>query len=145
MALVLTVGTNSWATIAEADAYFEGKFGADTWSALSTLQKSQLLVTAFNWIRQQSTLAVDATETADIVKAAQYETAWFAYRWMDEYEKRRALSSSGVKSFRALDWSETLGDVKFPQFISDMLIDYATNCGGQIVSVGRNVEANGSE
>ena len=145
MSLVLQVGTNSWATLTEANTYFEAKYGATLWTSLSDVQKLQLLVSAFNWIRQQSLLSVPTSATADTVKNAQCEAAWFVYRWSDEYERRRALSSSGVKSFSVAGWSESLGATAFPQFIADMLIDYAANIGGGFMRMSRDVEDNGSE
>lgn len=142
MAPVVVVGVNSWCSIAEADAYFEAKYSAGDWAALTLTQKAQLLITAFKWIRQQSMFSIDASSTAEVVKHAQLETAWFVFKWFDEYEKRRALTSSGVKSWKALDASETLEAVTFPAFITDMLSDYVVSVGGFIVSAHRDMEGN---
>ncbi len=142
MAPVVVVGVNSWCTIAEADAYFEAKFGASAWSPLSVSQKTQLLITACRWIRQQSQFSVELSSTAELVKHAQLEAAWFVFQWFDEYEKRRALTSSGVRAWKALDASETLEAVGFPAFIADMLSDFTTGVGGVIASVHRDMEGN---
>lgn len=142
MAPVVVVGVNSWVTIAEADAYFEAKWGAAKWASLTLTQKAQLLISACRWIRQQSTLSVTLSSTAELVKNAQLEAAWFIYQWFDEYEKRRALTSSGVRSWKALDASETLAAVEFPAFLSDMLSDFIVEAGGLIVSASRDLEDN---
>lgn len=43
---MLEVGTNSYCTVAEADAYFAERYGSTNWSALTTLQKEGLLTMA---------------------------------------------------------------------------------------------------
>lgn len=141
---VVIVGTNSWATIAQADDYFAASYGRAAWSALSLLQKTQLLITACLWIRQQSTLSVPLTDTSATVRNAQAEAAWFIYNWFGEYEKRRALISSGVKTFKVLDFAESLGEVTFPAFIADMLSDYAVSTTHQFPRMSRDLEANAS-
>jgi hypothetical protein len=145
MAPVVIVGVNSWQTISEADDYFAAKFGAAAWGVLLALQKTQLLITAFNWIRQQVSLSVPTTAVAVAVKQAQCEAAWFVYNYNDDYEKRRALTSSGVRSYKALDVSESLSEVDFPSFLAGILSDYATNLSSSIVSVARDLEDNSYE
>lgn len=143
---VVVVGVNSWVTIAQADDYFAAKYGADAWATLTVLQKTQLLLSAVRWILSQNTFDIAMTSTAALVKYAQCEAAWFIYRWFGEYEKRRALISSGVKSFTILDFSESLSDaVQFPAFLSDILADYSTVASSQFVNIHRDVEDNASE
>lgn len=141
---VVIVGTNSWATITQADDYFAAQYGRAAWSALTLLQKTQLLITACLWIRQQSTLSVPLTDTTALVRNAQAEAAWFTLNWFGEYEKRRALISSGVKTFKVLDFSESLGEVTFPAFIADMLSDYSVGTAHQFPRMSRDLEANSS-
>lgn len=140
---VVIVGTNSWASIAQADDYFLVKWGAGAWASLTLTQKTQLLISAFNWIRQ-SGLSVSSSDTSALVKQAQLEAAWFVYKYADEHEKRRALSSMGVKSYRAMDFSETLENCAFPEFLSEMLQDYASGGGGTFPRVSRDLSSNES-
>ena len=142
---VVIVGVNSWTTVAQADDYFAAKFGAAAWAALSAMQKTQLLISACRWIMQQPSLAVAIAVTAEIVRQAQCEAAWFILNFQDEYDKRRALISSGVKSFKALDFAETLGEIVFPQFIADMLFDYSVDSSIQFPRISRNLADNASE
>lgn len=142
---VVIVGTNSWASIAQADDYFLAKWGGDAWATLSVSQKTQLLVSAFNWISQQSGLSVSPSDSTSLVRSAQLEAAWFLYKYADEHEKRRALTSMGVKSYRVMDFSETLEDCAFPEFISSMLSAYATGSGGVVVEVDRDLSENQSQ
>ncbi len=142
---VVVVGVNSWVTIAQADDYFEAKYNAAAWATLTVLQKTQLLLSAVKWILSQNTFDIPMTSTVSIVQQAQCEAAWFIYRWFDEYEKRRALISSGVKSFHVLDFTESYGELVFPVFLSDMLSDYSLIADSQFVNIHRDVEDNASE
>ena len=136
--LVLSVGTNSWVTLAEADLYFEGKYQASTaWAALTDSVKNQLLVSAYRWIQQQALFSISASSTAQIVKDAQCEAAWYLYSYGDEDEKRRALISQGVTEFELNEWREELSKYEFPGFLSDMLDDYYTGKGARLVTFER--------
>ena len=141
---VVIVGVNSWVTIAQADDYFAAKFGATAWASLSVTEKTQLLLSAVRWILQQNAFDILMSVTAELVKQAQLEAAWFIYKWFDEYEKRRALSSAGVKSYRVMDFSESLDAVTFPEFIVMMLSDYSMVASSQFPTLQRNLEDNSS-
>lgn len=52
--MALTVGTNSYVTVAEADAYFGDRLNADSWTSASAAIKSQALVTATRFIDERS-------------------------------------------------------------------------------------------
>lgn len=142
--MALTVGTNSWVTVADADAYFLTKWGATAiWAALSEAQKESLLISAYNWIQQQSKFSIAASETAEIVKQAQYETAWFMYNYYAEYQKRNALYSSGVRDFKIDSFEEELEKPVFPLEISDMLHDYiSSSAGGVFPRISRDLSQN---
>lgn len=141
---VVIVGVNSWVSVAQADDYFAAKYGAAAWAALSLSERTQLLLTAARWIVQQNAFSIPWSSTADLVRQAQCEAAWFTYRWFDEYEKRRALSASGVTSFKVMDFSETLEGVSFPVFIADMLSDFSVANESMFPRVSRDVADNGS-
>lgn len=127
---MITVGVNSWVTIAEADAYFSDRFGASKWFELITSVKTDLLISAYRWIQQQSMFTISATSTSAKVLQAQYETAWFIYKFFDKYEERRALFASGVRRFKIEQFEEDLEKAGFPEFISDMLSDSVTKGTG---------------
>lgn len=139
MPVVVTVGSNSWITRAEADAYLEEKWGASAWASLSGLQKDQLLISAYRWINQQPNISIPTTSTAAIVKNAQCEAAWFIYNYWSEYEKRRALIASGVKEFEVSNFSETLNKIAFPDFILGMLIDFSVGDAGYFPTAKRDL------
>jgi len=138
----ITVGTNSWASVSYADTYFADKWGASFWASLSDAQKTQLLISSYKWINQQSTLNIAATSTADIVKQAQCELSQYMYDYYDDHRKREALYNQGVTDFRISQFSESLKGASFPVFISAMLSDYAADVGGSFPNVTRSFDAN---
>jgi hypothetical protein len=137
MALTLTVGTNTYVTLAEANAYLEGKFGADGWFSLTDTVKKQCLITAYRWIVR---LGVSPTSTANNVKSAQVELAWWIYQRYAEYEDREALYAGGVRDFTVLKWSEELEAPDVPSFIKD-LIGEEIGLGGFFPEFSRELES----
>jgi hypothetical protein len=142
---VVIVGVNSWVTVAQADTYCAGKFGAAAWAGLGITEKTQLLISATRWLMRQPTLSVSLADTAQVLRDAQCEAAWFIYNYQDEYERRRALISSGVKSFSILGFSESYGDITFPAFLSEILYPYVTSTDISFPRMGRDMSENSSE
>lgn len=138
--IVLTVGVNSWVTVAEADSYFEAKYGAAGWTAFTADEKKQLLISAFRWIRSQTIFSIPASSTAQTVKDAQCEAAWFIYKYWTGLEDRRALYASGVRDFEISKFSETLEAQEFPAFIKDLLDGFTVSEGGAFPVVDRDFE-----
>lgn len=140
MACSITVGVNSWVTIAEADAYFEVRYGASAWAGLAVANKCVLLRHAYAWIQQQSMFSIPPGATSEIVKQAQYETAWYIYNYFANHEKRRALYTQGVRDFEISKFSEKLEMPAFPIWIADTLDDYVVSVGGKFPKVERDFE-----
>jgi len=138
--MALTVGVNSWVTVAQADTYFSEKFGASAWATLASATKEQLLISAYRWIQGQSMFSISPAATAEIIKQAQMEAAWYMYRYWDQHENRRALVAQGVTDFKISQFEETLQDVKFPSFLSDMLKDSIVGGGGTFPFISRPFE-----
>lgn len=135
----LSVGTNSWVTVAEADAYFSDRWLASAWAGLANTQKEQLLITAYRWIQAQSFFSIPASSTSVKVKNAQFELAWYIYKFFGETEKRRALYTQGVREFKLSKWEETLEEGGFPDFIMDMLGDEIVNLGHRFPTISREL------
>lgn len=138
----LTVGTNSWVTVAEADTYFADSFGRSAWSGLSNAVKEQLLITSYRWIQQQRLFTIPATSTEEIVKQAQMELAWFVYNYKADYDKRSALYDGGVRKFKIEQFEEELAENSFPSEIQDMLSDYITKGSGSFPKISRSLNDN---
>ena len=135
----MTVGVNSWVTIAEANFYLETEFGASEWTPLSNDIKEQCLVTAFWWIYTYPGVNIPKTSTNERVKVAQIKLAWWIYQNYDEFKKREALISSGVTRFTLSKWSENLGKVDLPEFIKDLL-PILEDLGGVFPTFNRDLE-----
>jgi hypothetical protein len=136
MATVI-VGTNSWATIAEADLYLDAKYGAAAWAPLSVADKSALLISACRWIRNQAIFSIALSSTSQVVKDAQCEAAWYLYKYGEAHWRRSALYASGVRDFQVSKWSETLEAPAFPENIAAMLSDSITGAGHAFPTVTR--------
>lgn len=89
--MAITVGTDTYGTVAEADTYFAARFGFDKWIPLTELEKEKYLVSAAQqedvlclWYGEKSDedqlLAFPRTPDADPtpldIKHAQFEIAY---------------------------------------------------------------------
>lgn len=108
--LIATAGAadaNSYATVAEADAYFENIYSREEWDALADDTKAKLLITAtlmieklpFGFDKYSATQALkfpmDIGGVADGMsdaKLALYNQAWYFYTYSDTIDE--AISDS---------------------------------------------------
>ena len=136
----MTVGVDTWVTLAVANTYFINKWGASAWASLVNLQKEQLLISAWRWMKSITGLLIPDSSTDDKVKRAQMELAWYLYNYYEDHFRHQALDAQGVKSFSIMNYSETLQGAQFPQYIIDTLDDFLTSTGGKIISVHRDLD-----
>lgn len=136
----LTVGTNSWVTVAEANTYFDEKYGASAWATLGLHEKERLLISGYRWIMAQSFFSISPASTAPAVKQAQCEAAWFLYMHNEALEKRRGLYVTGVRQFDISAFSETLAEPAFPEFIKDILDHFTVGMGGTFGTASRTLD-----
>jgi len=131
--MALAVGTNSWATRTEIDAYLNDKPKSTDWFALDDTPsapgeeaKDSYIVSAFYWLSAKTTIPNNAT--SDSVKNAQAEAALYLYRYSTDIEKREAAINSGVKSFDYQEVSETLDyrQIGIPEYILGMIAEYSS-------------------
>jgi hypothetical protein len=64
--MALVKGVNSYATVAEADAYFGDRLDADAWTAASDERKAQALVTATSLLDGLSWQSTVVSESQDL-------------------------------------------------------------------------------
>jgi len=130
--MALVVGTNSWVSIAEADAYLADRIDAEAWFLLSdsgasgVRTKGSLLVSSFFWLQGSPQLEIASSSTDPNVKNAQIEAAWFLQEYYEEMKDRRAALASGVKSLRMSRRAETLSlsNLSIPIHILGMLSEF---------------------
>lgn len=137
----VTVGTNSWVTIAETDDYLCETMDSSEWFTLTTKQKTQRILTAYRWINQQPDISIPATSTATAVKYAQIELSLYIHNNWTEHKKREGLYNSGVRNFSVMSFSESLAGAKFPDYIKGLLKDYLT-ANGAFPRVERDFSGN---
>jgi hypothetical protein len=135
MAVTLTVGTNSWCTLAEANAYLEEKPTAGAWAGLSDTVKKQWLITAYRYIFRH--FNVTATVTTN-KKYAQIELAWWFYLYYTNWEKRESLIAGGVTKFKISRFEEELDKISIPHFLNDLLPDSIKAIGENFFTVERD-------
>jgi len=140
----IIVGTNSWVTLVEANNYLEGKLNADAWATLSNNVRTQCLITAYRWLFYHPNLNIPASSTADVVKSAQIELAWWIYNYYAGYEKRGSLIASGVTEFDLSEWGEKLTAQDLPKVVKDILGDELTGLGGYFPTMSRELSDNQS-
>jgi hypothetical protein len=134
--MALVVGDNSWASIAEADAYLENRIGADdSWFVLPASagsgedSRENMLVSAFFWMQGSPQLDIASDVTDDDVKNAQIEAALFLTEHYDDLNERRAAIHTGVESFAYSKRREAFNpsQLTIPDFILGMIPLYNTN------------------
>jgi hypothetical protein len=140
--MALVVGTNSWTTLTEANDYLDGKFGSSSWLALSNDDKESALISAFRWIRRLDAYNIPASSTAEKVKFAQIELAYYITVYWTEHEQRDALQAQGVENFSLSKWRESLGKAQLPQIVEDLLSDELLNAGGYFPTFTRELDVN---
>lgn len=126
----MTVGTDSWVTTEQADAYFQTRLGASWWAALSSPEKETLLVTAFNWLLYDGTFELSVSTDSQDVRVAQMEAAYFLHDHQAEYEGRAANLAGGVTSVSASKWSESYGTLQKPERVLAALKRAGAYIGG---------------
>jgi hypothetical protein len=136
----MTVGTDTWVTIAQADAYFLTRFGASWWAALTEVDKTALLVTAFNWLLYDAAFGLSPETDSQDVRVAQMESAYFIHDHQAEYEGRAANIAGGVTSVSASKWSESYtGSLKKPERVLAALQRAGVyNGSGGMIDLGEN-------
>jgi len=105
----LIVGTNSWCTRAEADAFLLEWYGASSWASLTNTNKDTLLITAFWKIYTDNRFSIAKSETSENVKNAQIITAFYIYENNTSIKKRLALQGQGVTEFEVSKFREKYG------------------------------------
>lgn len=133
--MAIVVGTSSWATVAEADAYLTDRINADEWFALpdppanpGEVSKDSLLISAFRWLMSAPQLSLSASLSSDDIKNAQIEAAWFLYEHHSALNERRAAIFTGVEEFGLSRRKEKLNitNLRIPDFIIGSLGAYNT-------------------
>lgn len=131
--MAIVVGTDTWVTVDEADAYLTYRMGAGDWFALlkegnpGNNSKESVLGTAFRELLNCPTLNLVVSSSGDAIKNAQCEMALFLTEHYDEFNDRRAAIATGLNSFSMSKRREDLRTyfVGVPEYIVSMLSAYS--------------------
>jgi hypothetical protein len=139
--MAILVGENSWATIAEANAYFTSRPGSSNWFALEDVavtpggdSKEGFLITAFYWLTDDS-FGLTGSSGSVLVRRAQFEAAIFLLNYSRDYYNRQALEAGGVTSFMASRWTENLSKVTKPSNVTNILYSGNFSSGNTFVQL----------
>lgn len=115
----LTIGTNTWISLEDANTYFDTRLNSDEWDESSSETKVKALVTAFNKISNADFDLPDEATTA--MEQAQCEMALFLLLHQADMDTRMGLQAQGVKSAGIVQ--ESYGDnvSGFPKVVEDLL------------------------
>lgn len=140
MAVTLTVGSNSWVTLAEANTFLESIFDTN-WSGISTDDdKKKCLITAFWLIYTWPEVSIPKNSTDENVKIAQMRLADWVYSNYSEWKDRASLIAGGVKNFALSKWRESLDKSSLPIEVQNLLDDSMLNAGGYFPTFSRELE-----
>jgi hypothetical protein len=124
--LELTVGTNTWATLAEAELYFKGRIGASTF--WSTAFKPAALISAFNYLYYSGYYDFPTTPT-QAMKIAQCEMALFLLQHQADMDARMGLQAQGVIQSGIVQETyskDAVGQIPIPALVSNLLEEHET-------------------
>lgn len=127
----LTVGTNSWVTVAEADAYMDSRFGSwEFWD--DDINKDAALITAYKKIKQ-SGFFDSLPDTADEnMKDAQCEMALYLVMEGGDLLRRSGLQAQGVVEAGIAKEKydpAVRGKLSFPPEVMSLLKEYTNQDG----------------
>lgn len=132
----LVVGTNTWATLAEADTYLTNKVGSTSWFSLEDTpatpgaeSKESFMLMAYNLLLNKGGFCIYSGLTATNVKYAQIEMAYHMAISLKDFEDNANRLVKGVSKFTLSKWTEEYsasygGDFSLPYIVSNYLQDY---------------------
>lgn len=111
--MALVKGTNSYATVEEADLYFADRLDVAAWTDASPTQKAQALVTATSVLDEQTWTGTAITETQKLAfpRAGGYsDPKYGAYITFDAYPPQRVLTATYELAYHLLNNDGLLDD-----------------------------------
>lgn len=138
---IITVGTNSWVTEAEADSYMESRIGAEDYWDDGDVKNHASLITAYKELNNTNKFTFPTTATA-IMKDAQCEYALYLLIHEPDRSIREGLQTQAVVEAGIVKekYNRAGTTVHFPPLIESMLADYKTEKPFFIFDVERDEE-----
>ena len=139
----IVVGTNSWATEAEANTYFAERLGASGFWVESATDNPLALITAYREIVGSGRWSVSASTTAsDALKQAQYEHALYLLVHEPDRAIREGLQTQLVVEAGVVKekYGNGSGFMRFPPIVESLLRDNLTTLPATVVDTERDEE-----
>lgn len=129
-----------WATVSEADAFFDAEYGFLEWDSYADTEKAQLLTTAYRRLFYDHNYVWPATTTTQMQQAnilLAYYTATDG-----ESEKRASLQQQGVTKFQISKFSEEYRDdianvSQYPLRVANLIAGYRLPGGAALGEITR--------
>lgn len=139
MAATITVGTNSWVTEAEANAFFEGRIGSSDYWSVGAANNIPALITAYNWLNAGRFSLPDTATAA--VKNAQCEMALFLLQHQPDIDLRMGLQVQGVVAAGIVKEryrDDGTIELPVPPIVQKLLAGYDTHRSLYLVNIERD-------
>lgn len=127
----LVLYANSWVTLNEANIYLSDKVNSTIWTT-DPSSNYKYLIEAFWSLYYSKEYNIPKTSTAENVKNAQCEFAFWLKENYTDYKKRQSLQNQGVKEFTIDDFTEIYDrqEAIIPEIVGGMLDDFESNAAG---------------
>jgi len=143
VAAAITVGTNSWVTVAEANTYFETRIkGSDYWTN-GAADNIPALITAYNWLMSGKYSLAASTSATQSIKDAQCEMAFFLLQHQPDLDLRMGLQVQGVVAAGVVKEKyrdDGTVELPVPPIVQTLLAAYDTDRPLYMVNLERNEE-----
>ena len=137
---IITVGTNSWVTEAEANTYFAARVKAGDYWVDGEDDNLASLITAYNWLNAKYDLPVVGTTA---IKNAQCEMALFLLQHQPDLDLRMGLQVQGVIAAGVVKErykGDNTVEMPVPPIVQQLLQEYDTDKPVYLVNLERNEE-----
>jgi hypothetical protein len=145
MAVTIVVGTNSWVTEAEANAYFEARVKAGEYWVNNAADNKPALVTAYKWLMSGKYSLAASISAEQPIKDAQCEMALFLLQHQPDLDLRMGLQAQGVIAAGVVKErykDDNTVEMPIPPVLQQLLQGYDTDRAVYLVNLERN-EAEG--
>ena len=138
--MAITVGTNSWVTEAEANAYLGDRLDADGFWVDEDANNPRAVITAYRWLVSNPNYSFPATAT-QVMKDAQCEYALFLLQHQPDLDLRIGLQvQKVVEAGIVKEKYSQPATLPIPPVVANLIETYLTSTGFHIFDVERDEE-----
>jgi len=137
----IAVGTNSWVTEAQANAYMADRLGAsDYWTDGADINR-QALLSAYVWLTSSPRFSFP-TAVAILMRTIQYEMALFLIQHQPDIDLRMGIQAQGVLVAGIVKetYRGAATTLPFPPMVAALAHDYDNYKVAQLVDLARDEE-----